>query len=83
MRAITDLLANFAKPFLVAVVILIGFGLIGADPATGRTGSEGFDCKGFTNNPEWNRTLCRYHPRRIWTTSVGELVPWVDRLTER
>lgn len=79
MRTLADILGGMARPLVLAVLVLIGLGLASADPAAGRAGASGFACKGIFDDPEWNRALCRLHPVRLWNTSLGEIVPGLER----
>ena len=58
-------------------IITIGFGFLNAQPGTGVTGADGFACRGFTNDAELNRMLCRYHPVRLWNMPVTEALPFL------
>ena len=80
MRTVIDLFGGLFKPMVVALVVLIGLGLVSADPSKGRTGATGFDCRGFTDNAELNRTICRFHPARIWNMSVTDIADDVKAL---
>jgi hypothetical protein len=70
------------KPLVVVALVLLGLGLVSADPAKGRTGADGFHCRGWTDDAAWNRTICRYHPARIWTMPVSDLLPDGVRLED-
>ncbi|SNS89251.1 hypothetical protein [Tropicimonas sediminicola] len=77
MGAIATTLGNLAKPLVLGLIMLVALGLLSSDPASGNRGATGFDCRGFTDSPELNRTICRFSPSRIWNTPVVELVPWL------
>lgn len=74
MWGLADLVGGLAKPFVMAAVLLVGLGFLTVDPSAGKAGSGGFTCKGFTSNPEVNRTICRYHPARIWNMPVLQVL---------
>lgn len=77
MQALSDILGGLARPLLLAGVLIVILGLLSDHSGNGATGSSGFECKGFTSDPEVNRMLCRFHPARLWNTPVEELVPWL------
>lgn len=79
MQGFLDLLVGLARPILLAGVILVCLGLLSDHSGTGTTAATGFECRGFTNDPEINRLLCRYHPARLWNTPVTDLMPWLAR----
>jgi hypothetical protein len=79
MNMISDVFGGLLKPLVLGVVLLVGLGLVSADPAAGRTGADGFSCKGFFNDADWNRALCRFHPARIWNTPIADLVPFLGQ----
>ena len=75
MGALIDIVAYLAKPIFLGLVVLILLGLwnAGGGPRVG--GGIGFECRGFTNDPDWNRVLCQYHPARLLDMPVSDLLP--------
>lgn len=63
----------------MALLLLVGAGVLTTDTTTGRSGASGFACKGLTTNPEWNRTICRYHPVRWWNMPITDIIPGLQQ----
>ncbi len=77
MGAIANAIGNLGKPLILGILLLVGLGLLSEDPRAGHLGASGFDCRGFTNDPDLNRAICRYSPARLWNMPITELVPWL------
>lgn len=75
MGALSDVFGGLLKPLLVALMVLIALGLVSQRPGEARTVSAGIDCRAWTDNVELNGLLCRYHPARLWSMPVTDLVP--------
>lgn len=75
MKGLSYLFSGLSRPLVVVAILLVGAGVLSVDPSAGRASASGFACKGFTNNAELNRAMCRFHPARIWNTPVADLVP--------
>jgi len=75
MGALIDIVAYLAKPIFLGVVILILLGLVSEGSGPRMNGGIGFECRGFTSDPEWNRVICQYHPARLLDMPVGDLLP--------
>ena len=82
MGAITNLFGNVIRPLFLGLLILVGLGLLSADPQSGKLGANASGCQSFTSDPDLNRTICRLNPMRLWNTPVGELVPWLAPAAE-
>ncbi|MEM1429570.1 MAG: hypothetical protein AAGG09_08945 [Pseudomonadota bacterium] len=74
MGALFDIAGYLAKPIVLGVLVLILLGLLN-EGAAPRLGGGSFECQGFTNDPEWNRVICQYHPARLLNMPVNELLP--------
>ena len=59
----------------VVLMLLIGAGVLTTDTGEGRAALSGFACQGGTDNAALNRTLCRYHPARLWNMPISEIIP--------
>ncbi|MEM0937610.1 MAG: hypothetical protein AAGJ91_17075 [Pseudomonadota bacterium] len=75
MGALFDIIGYLAKPLFLAVVALVVLGFVDAGQTSASGTSVGFECQGFTNDPDWNRIICQYHPGRLLNRPVSELVP--------
>ncbi|NDR57757.1 hypothetical protein [Aliiruegeria sabulilitoris] len=77
MGALAQTLGGLGRPLVLGLVILLGLGLVSDNSGKGTTASGGLSCKGWTNDPELNRLICRYHPARIWNMPVSEMLPFL------
>jgi hypothetical protein len=75
MGALTDLFGGLLKPLLVALMVLIALGLFSQRPGEARSVSVGIECRSWTASAELNRLMCRYHPARLWSMPVADLIP--------
>ena len=79
MHVVSSVLSGTWKSLAIACAVLIGLGLVGDDNSLKRNSAAGFECRGLTDNPNWNRTLCRLHPAHLLNTPVVDLLPWTAR----
>ena len=75
MGTLTDFFGGLLKPLLVALMVLVVLGLFSQRPGEARSVSVGVECRAWTASPELNRLACRYHPARLWSMPVTDLVP--------
>ena len=75
MGALLDIVGYLAKPIFLGLVVLVVLGLLNEGQSRSFGAGIGFECHGFTNDPEWNRVICQYHPARLLQRPVSDLVP--------
>lgn len=75
MGTLTDFFGGLLKPLLVALLLLVALGLFSQRPGEARTVSAGIECRSWTDSVELNGLLCRYHPARLWSMPVSDLIP--------
>ncbi|MEL6207897.1 MAG: hypothetical protein AAFR47_21700 [Pseudomonadota bacterium] len=75
MHGFSDFFGGMLRPLLLAAALLVGLGLLSDQPGSGVRGSEGFTCRGWTNDADLNRLLCQIHPARLWNTPIANFLP--------
>ncbi|WP_116085407.1 hypothetical protein [Tropicimonas sp. IMCC34011] len=69
MDRIDDFLCGLARPILVALIVLVGLGVVSASGSpVGRAGST--TCIQIFADPGFNRTVCRLSPARLLRAEV-------------
>ena len=75
MGALLDVISYLAKPLVLGLIALVLLGLLNEANGPRVGAGVGFECRGFTNDPAWNRTLCQYHPGRLLDRPVTDFLP--------
>lgn len=82
MGALGDLIGGLLKPLLVALLVIVALGLVSNGPGSAGSAGTGaggaFSCPNWFDDPALNRTICKYHPARVWNTPVADLLPWLS-----